>query len=618
MSPSPPTGALTGSPVGPLATGEVLGWLDEKPTLARTVAAVRRLDALAGLEPGRFAERRALLVRNFTLEPIEPLLRIAAYRAGIALALSWSGYEPGGEPPEAWAAVAPDVVFLALRLEELSPALSDGFLDLEPGAARSLADAAGEQVASLVGRLRAATGATVIVHNFALPRAPAAGLADAQDRDGQLNLVRSLNVRIAELAGRSDGVHVLDVDHLFARLGHDHLHDERGARTADSPLNQTALRALADSMARHLRALAGPAIKLLVLDCDNTLWGGVVGEDGVGGIVLGPTGAGRRFHDFQRRLLDLRRRGVVLAIASKNEPADVLAVLRSHPDCLLGEDDFAATRIDWADKATSIEAIAGELGLGLRHVAFLDDNPVECEWVRERLPEVSVIHWPDDLPSGVPDELALFDSLELTGEDRARTEMYRSEGGRRAARQAVVSVEDYLRSLEMVATVGVAGPEHLPRLAQLTAKTNQFNLTTRRHDLAALERLAASPDAALIWLSLEDRFGASGTIGCGIAVVEGDRATIDTLLLSCRVIGRHAEDLLVARLASFAAARGASALIGEYLPTDRNGQVADYFPRLGFTAVPEPQAGNGGRAVWQWSLSGGLPPVPDWFEVVEG
>jgi FkbH-like protein len=329
---------------------------------------------------------------------------------------------------------------------------------------------------------------------------------------------------------------------------------------------------------------------------------------------LGESGAGRKHRDLQQRLLDLRRRGMVLALCSKNEEEDVLSVLRSHPDCLLREADFAATRINWDDKAENILAIADELNLGLEHVVFIDDNPLECEWVRTRLPDVRVVQWPADLEPGLTlDDLELFDSLVVTDEDRARTEMYRAEVKRKAARDQVASVDDYLRTLETVATVGTAAPQYLPRLAQLTQRTNQFNLTTRRYDVTALEELMRAEDTRVIWLDLRDRFGANGIVGCGILRRSLDAALIDTLLLSCRVIGRGAEAVLVNRLARLARDMGATTLVGEYIPSERNAQVADLYRRLGFEG-PRP---DGDGTNWRWALTQGLPSFPDWLEVVD-
>jgi FkbH-like protein len=592
----------------------ILAWLDEKPTLSRYVGAARRLDQLHDRYPDGLPSLNVGVVRNFTIEPIEPLLKVAGYRAGLRIQVGYSGYDPAvGVGLAQVVDNNPDVVVLALRLEELTPALTMDFLGTGPAAAAEIAEGAVEHVVSLAASIRASSRASILVHNFVTPRTPAGGLGDAQDPHGQLNTVRRMNVRLAERVREVDGAHIVDVDHLFANLGLRECDDNRGGRVSDAPLSQSALRVLAEAEVRHMRALRGPAAKCVVVDGDNTLWGGVVGEDGIAGLVLGETGAGRKFRDFQQRLLDLRRRGVVLAICSKNEEADVLEVLRAHPDSVLHEGDFAAMRINWDDKADNIVSIAGELNLSLQHVVFIDDNPVECEWVKTRLPAVRVIQWPGDLEEGATlEDLGLFDSLVVTDEDRWRTEMFKAEVKRRAARDEVASVDDYLRSLKMEATVGVAGPEHLARVAQLTQRTNQFNLTTRRYDVSALDKVLHDPDARVVWLGLSDRFGANGIVGCGIVRRLGEVAVVDTLLLSCRVLGRHAEKVIVNRLATLAVDMGAAMLVGEYIPSERNAQVADLYTRIGFEG---PDAAEHGQ-VWRWKLAAGVPPVPDWFEII--
>ena len=589
---------------------DILDWLEEKPTLSRHVGAARKLDQLVADDPAALRTLPVAMIRNFTIEPVEPLLKVAAARVGVHTPVTYGSYDPAvDEDLDALLSTRPAVVVVALRLEELAPALTDDFLAsaATPGLTDELAAAALDHVLALTDAARAA-GAAVFVHAFVQPLEPAGGIADSQDPAGQLALVRRMNLELVQRVAAVDGAYVIDVDHLFAQVGLRETRDERGARTGDAPLSQAALRALADAYARHIRALSGPAAKVVVLDCDNTLWGGVVGEDGIAGIALGETGEGRRFRDLQQRLLDLRRRGVLLAICSKNEEADVLDVLSKHPDCLLSEDDFAAMRVNWDDKATNIESIAKELNLGLGHVVFVDDSPVECEWVKARLPEVRVLQWPQ--PAGGPQTLedtGLFDSLLVTEEDRARTQMYKAESLRRDAQAGLADPEDYLRSLNMVATVGLAGGEHLPRLAQLTQRTNQFNLTTRRYDQPALEQLAADDGTRILWLSLADRFGSNGVVGCGIVrryESNPEEAVVDTFLLSCRVLGRKVESVMANRLAREARDLGATTLVGEYIATERNTQVADLYERLGFVDN-------------RWDLTGADPAVPDWFEVVE-
>ncbi len=554
------------------------------------------------------------MIRNFTIEAIEPFLKVAGYRAGLALKLFYSGYDAStsvdvGSIDD----VDVDIVLVMLRLEELVPRLIADFLNLSSSAAAELAAEAVDRLLTLGKDAHQRHSAPILVHNFVTPLKPPGGLSDSQTAHGLLNSVRRMNVDLAAGAGSFKSIHMLDIDHLFAQVGLQECEDARGARVAGAPLSAAALRALAGAQVRHIRAVSGPAKKCLVVDCDNTLWGGVVGEDGIARLILGESGAGRKHRNLQQDLVNLRRRGTVLAICSKNEAADVLDVLRTHPDMLLREDDFAAMRINWRDKAENIVSIAEELNLGLEHVVLLDDNPAECEWVRTQLPEVQVIEWPRDLEGSLTlDDLGLFDTLGLTVEDRGRTEAYRAETARRVAKQRSGSLADYLKSLNMVATVGQARPEHLPRVAQLILRTNQFNLTTRRHDMTALESLMRAPHAAVVWLDLCDRFGASGIVGCGILRNQGDDALIDTLLLSCRVIGRGAEAVLVHVLAKLAHDRGAATLVGEYIPSKRNALVANFYRDQGFQGPEESDEG----LLWRWTLSRGLPSFPESLEVI--
>ncbi len=591
----------------------ILAWLDEKPTIARHVSAVRRLDRARQAQPDRFADAKLLFVRNFTLEPIEPLLKVAAYRTDLHLDIAYSSYDPAPGPElDELLGDRPGAVIVALRLEEIAPVLTDR---AKSGGDRSaIAEDVIERVLDLARVVRKSCDGTIFVQNFAAPAVPAAGLVDAQAATGDVNLVRQMNVRMAERIGEIDGAYIVDVDHALARTGLDNCYDERGDNVAGAPFTRDALRVLADAYMRNIRAASGPAVKCIVLDCDNTLWGGVVGEDGLDGIVLDDTGPGRRFVELQKDLVGLRERGIVLAICSKNEADDVLDVLRNHPQTVLHEDDFAAMRINWSDKAENITSIAGELNLGLEHIVFVDDNEVETEWVRQRLPGVRVLTWPP--PSSEHSRLSglpMFDSLVVTVEDRNRTEMYRSEGKRREARRDDLSLDEYLHSLEMVATVGSATSVELPRLAQLCQRTNQFNLTTRRHDAATLLRIASDSGSAVLWLDLEDRFGSNGIVGCAVLLRTDDTAVIDTLLLSCRVIGRDAESVLVNRLAIIAREMGAKTLIGEYIPSKRNAQVAELYARLGFGPASDREPGR----FWTWDLANGAPEAAPHIRTID-
>jgi FkbH-like protein len=593
----------------------VLATLDTHPTLARTVNAVRQLERLADLEPQNFASRTVVVLRNFTIEPVEPQLKLAGFRAGLRLSVRYSGYQVGpGQELDELLADQPDAVLVALRLEELAPALSRDYLQTDRAHLLRLADIVVGQVLDVIRAVRGRSSAPIFVHTFVPPLVPSAGLSDSQDPLGQITLVRRMNVQLVEELDQIDGAYVLDVEHLFSSAGLERSTDVRGARLVDAPLSSLALTRLAELSVRHLQALSGPATKCVVVDCDGTLWGGTIGEDGLTGLVLGTEGPGRRYADLQHSLLNLRRRGIVLALCSKNEEADVRQVMSSHPDCVLGWNDFAAHRVNWEDKATNIVAMAEELNLSLEHMVFIDDDPWQCESVRSRLPNLGVLQWPDDF-EGLTSlhQLGLFDALPATAEDSARTEMYQDEAQRRALRQEGVSSEEFLRSLDLVVTIGAAQTAHLPRLAQLTQRTNQFNLTTRRYGVSDLAHLTQAPGTSVLWAELSDRLGAYGLVGCAIVTLRGESAVIDAFLLSCRVLGRGVEDALANRIGRAAGELGATTLVGTYVPSERNAQVADLYPRLGFTEVES----EGDTRHWQLPIQEGELAVPDWIGIVD-
>jgi FkbH-like protein len=310
--------------------------------------------------------------------------------------------------------------------------------------------------------------------------------------------------------------------------------------------------------------------------------------------------------ELQRRILGLRDRGILLAAASKNNAEDVEAVLASHPSCLLKREHFAAFEVHWEDKATSLRRIAHALNIGLDAMVLLDDSPVERAWVSDQVPGVAVLDLPDS-PMGfwnAIEDSGCFDALTLTSEDKARAGMYALEGKRQSLRGAAATLEEFLGSLELVLTAGKVDQDTLTRVTQLLGKTNQFNLTTRRHDEAAVRSLCESGTG--LWVKVRDRFGDSGLVGVVIAVPEdGQSWRIDTLLLSCRVIGRRVETAMLSLLEHAAAARGVRRLIAEFVPTAKNRPAASFLPDHGFIR-------NGDF----WELELDAPrPLPDCFTV---
>jgi FkbH-like protein len=500
---------------------------------------------------------------------------------------------------------APDVVLLMARLEDLAPVAASRFLARPAAETQAELDGAIDRLAGLLAAFRRHSGATVLVSNFPAPANFAAGLADANLESSQAAAIQRANARLSAVCRETGGVFVLDLAQLVASFGARRWFDPKLWLMARVPFGAEAQGVLTAFLARSLRAALRPAAKCLVLDLDNTLWGGVLGEEGPRGIQLGEDFPGNAFRAFQREALALRDRGILLAVCSKNDEAEALETLEQHPECLLRPGDFAALKINWDDKAANLQAIARDLSIGTDSLAFFDDNPTERDWVRQQMPEVFVI----DAPASPSDyaralrECEAFDTYRVSAEDRSRADGYRAAREVEALRARSATVEEFLEELGMVAEIGPVDPATLPRAAQLLAKTNQFNVTTRRHSEGDLLALLSAGGTAL-WLRLTDRYGDNGIVGLAIAVPDGPEAfQIDSFLLSCRVIGRRAEQALLATLFELLRRRGARRVWGEFLPTKRNSVAADFFPKAGFAPGDMP-----GR--WEWNLDASMPEAP--------
>ncbi|MGD8622755.1 MAG: HAD-IIIC family phosphatase [Anaerolineales bacterium] len=396
---------------------------------------------------------------------------------------------------------------------------------------------------------------------------------------------------IRKMGEISPRVVIVDWAHYCSKYGTRTYTDPRLWYLGRIRLNPEGFAALSDLIAAHIAAYRNMAKKVAVVDLDNTLWGGIIGEDGMSRLVLGEDGLGLAYVDFQRELRKLHDAGIVLAICSKNNPDDAWLVFEQHEAMVLKRSHFAAARINWQDKATNMREISRELNLGMDSFVFFDDNPVERDWVRTALPEVEVPELPED-PGYRPQfirEMASFQRIQLTKEDLQRAESYRAQSLRSQLKGSVASLDEFIASLEQVVKISPVHEGSLARAAQMCQRTNQFNLTTKRHTLADLENMIADSDHELYTISVKDRYGDSGITGLAIMRLKEDEAHIDTFLLSCRVLGRKIEDGLLAFLADRARERGTKTLFGYYYPTKKNVQVADFYQSHGFAENGENQ-----------------------------
>jgi FkbH-like protein len=588
------------------------------PGLAAARFVSDRMKRIAERRPTRAC--RLAFARSFTVEPVIPLLEAAARLDGLRLDVHVGDFNTYAQdlldPAGALHAFAPDVVVLAVQTRDVVPELWQDFSGLTADAVEQAVERTVEAYRAWISAFRSHSDAALVLHNLELPAEPDMGVLDAQSARGQVHILHELNRRLADLAGGWPGVHVLDYDGLVARHGRERWHDERRWLTARMPIAADCLWPLANEYLRFLLPLSGVVAKALVVDLDNTLWGGVLGEDGRDGIVLDGEYPGAGFLALQRAILALHARGVILAVSSKNDHADAMAVLEHDPRMLLRPHHLAAARINWNPKTQSLREIAGELNIGLDSLVFLDDNPVEREQVRQALPEVTVIDLPQD-PMEYARALrgcAVLERVSVSAEDRVRGRYYADQRLRTELQQSVASVEDYLRSLGTELTMAEVARANVTRVAQLTQKTNQFNLTTRRYTEAQVAAMAADPLVRVYEASVSDRFGDNGLVGVAITREVGATCEIDTLLMSCRVIGRTVETAMLAEIARDAGSRGSERIQGWFLPSPKNAPASDFYRRHGFVLAAEREDG----ALWELDLRAAPPMSPGWIRVRRG
>jgi FkbH-like protein len=560
----------------------------------------------------KLTSHRCAILRSFTVEPIVPILKACAFHWGVDLAVQVGEFNTYAQELLDGAsdlyAFHPDTVILAVQGRDIVPELAQNSSHAE------IVDRTTAQLESWMRAFREHTAANLIVHTLECPAFACQGVYDSQLEENQAWAIQQINRNVRKLAAEHRGIYILDYDALVARHGREQWGDERKWLAVRLPISAANLVHMAQEWMKFLAPLTGRVAKCVVMDLDNTLWGGIIGEDGMAGIQVGPEYPGAAYQALQRALGDLSRRGILLAVASKNNPQDALEVLRDHPGMLLRPEHFAALRINWNDKAQNLRDIARELNIGLDAIAFLDDNPVERQQVREALPEAMVIELPADplqYARAVRD-CPVFERLALSAEDRQRGHYYAAERQRATLEKSGRSREDFYRSLAQEAEIAPVNALTLARVAQLTQKTNQFNLTTRRYTEQQIAEMAKRPGWRVLSIQVRDRYADNGLVGVAIVHDQGEVSEIDTFLLSCRVIGRTVETALLATLAEEARVRGARRLEGWFLPTKKNAPAKDFYGNHGFQLLAEAPAGQ----LWSLDLAVVSLRPPEWVRLL--
>jgi FkbH-like protein len=551
-----------------------------------------------GLKPVRIAVLASSTVDHFT-----DVLKYWTAREGFAAEIWTAPFDTiettALEQSSPLYGFAPDLVWIFTTGRDIRIEVDD-----QSQVAIAVAEAV-RHTQSLWKAIRSRLDCTILQNNADIPANDSLGNFAAQTSSSRRNLLRLYNLELGTAA--PSGVLLYDLEHFSALHGKERWADKRYWYHSKHAFALDAYGKLAFHTARLLSALKGRARKCLVLDLDNTLWGGVIGDDGLAGIRLGNGADGEAFVDFQRWLRAMKDRGVILAVSSKNERDTAMEPFRTHPDCVLKLDDIAVFAANWINKADNIREIAAMLNIGLDSLVFVDDNAVERDFVRTQLPEVAVPDLPED-PAGYIEAIErhyYFETASLSAEDRVRAQLYRENAKRAELREHAGDITEHLRSLDMVCESGHVDAFHLPRMAQLINKSNQFHLTGSRYSEAELKRLAGLPDHIVRYFKLRDRIGDNGLISVIVLMVRGSELHVDTWVMSCRMLGRTMEEFIRNNIVDAAQRANCRAVIGRYLPSAKNKLVAGLYQRLGFEKI----ADCDGETTWQLGVGADTPDL---------
>lgn len=531
------------------------------------------------------------ILRNFTLDPLTLALPIQLVARGFsAETILYEDYQldelilnKNGD----LYSNNPDVVMLFLAFDELIPEIAYGFHSFRDGTINHEVAAAISRVKQYLLEIRKNTSVPILLLNAPFRYLSPHGVFDAMYSHSHRAIIWELNTKLSLLCSTIADCIILDLHGIVSKIGEKNATDARQWYIAKQPFTFLCYHHLAVEIAKIIKTLFIAPMKCLILDCDNTLWGGILGEDGTEGVALGNYYPGNCYLDFQRFIKDLKNKGIFLALCSKNNENDVLDFIKNSSNMVLSLDDIATYRINWQDKASNILEISKELNIGLDSIVFVDDSDLECAWVKSQLPELSVIHLGAN-PSKYVASLhstSYFDTRNITDEDLQRTEMFKG------AKQSAINAEsfddysDFLKSLDLKIEFSIDESKHIKRISQLTNKTNQFNFRTIRYSESQVREIINSEQFLTISAALKDKNTDYGIISVVILTLKDKVAFIDTFLMSCRALSRDVDRAMLSMTAKICYERGINLIEGEYIPTKKNIIIENWFEGSNFQKV---------------------------------
>jgi FkbH-like protein len=537
---------------------------------------------------------------NHTIEPLDRFVETTCLLQDISISSYLGEYDQHFQeildPNSGCHRFQPDIIFIDLSLRVSSPTIYYDLLRLSADQRKSEMQHLLSLVSDWIALAKNQTDATLIVSNFQRPARAQAGIADAKLDFGETEFYSTLNLDLLNLCKNDSRVYFFDTNHALSCTGKFRTLDPKMYYLAKMEWTEPALLAIADELLRYLTAILGRTKKCLVLDLDNTLWGGIVGEEGIDGLNIGEGSAeGEAFLDFQRYILSLKERGILLALCSKNNYQDAENVFLNHNGMQLKLNEFSAVKINWEHKHINLQAIARDLNIGIDSLVFVDDNPVERELIRQMLPEVTTVELSSD-PSTYTStltNLTRFEKVSVTAEDQHKSVQYLQNAERAALKHEISDINTFLASLGTEITISEPGDKHKARIHQLFLKTNQFNLTTHRYSLSDVEDFLKNPEWTIHIAQVKDNFGDMGIIGLYLIHKKDGTARIDSFIMSCRAMGRGIETAMMNKIKEdYLMNDSFDQISAIYIPTAKNIPVIDFYDTEGFNMTSKEPAGE--------------------------
>ena len=574
---------------------EIIKLVEKKPTNISywgSYKKVKKLD-FSGIDIPKDLEVRIALLSSFTIEPLGIYIDIECRMLDLFPNLYIGGFNQFRQEiydsNSDFNKFGAEITILAVQLNDYIPSLNEKFIDFSAKEKIDLIENVLKEIDSLVNEFKKNISGLLLINNFIVPTYSPYGIIDNKEEIGLRDFYQILNQKLANKYKKDQKIYIFDLNKMASGFGIEKILNYKMHYMASMEFSESFLPYLVKEYISYVKALRGMTKKCIVLDLDNTLWGGIIGEDGIEGIKLDHTFPGNQYLDFQKALLTLNKRGIILAVNSKNNFEDAIDVIRKHPAMILKEKHFACIKINWENKVKNMIEISKEIGIGLDSIVFFDDNPVERDLIRQALPDVLVVDLPSSptLYTQTLEKLKVFDLLALTEEDKKRSDMYKARKERKNLEKSIKNIDDYLKNLEIRLIVKEWDKYSIPRISNLILKTNQFNLTTKRYSKTEIENMCIEKNNKIYYLHVKDRFGDEGIVGVAIVKIIDGLWDVDSFLMSCRVIGRKIEDAFLYKIVEDAKNADINTIKATYVRTKKNDLVSNFYKNAGFRLVKE-------------------------------